>query len=169
MNDSTAHLYEGSDQNGFESEFDEEADSALEIEARLNGSNGKAYAPFEVRTKWTTLSLAEEPPTTPPQSVFSPDGFRAPLKPTAWVKRRTQKQIREDMPPTPRGCEWRRSEEGWNLWRYWSEPAEDGQGKIKKTRYTGHLSHDAWQIMKEYDHEAFLSIVGQRLRRHGRG
>lgn len=169
MNDSTAHLYEGSDQSGFDSAFDEEAESALEIEARLNGSNGKPYAPFDARTKWPNLSLAEEPATRPRSMLSGEFRESASLKPAAWVKRRTQKQIREDMPPTPRGCEWRRSEEGWNLWRYWSEPAEDGQGKIKKTRYTGHLSHDAWQIMKEYDHEAFLSIVGQRLRRHGRG
>jgi len=30
----------------------------------------------------------------------------------------------------------------------------------------GHLSDDAWRIMKEYDHETFISIVGERLRRH---
>jgi len=83
------------------------------------------------------------------------------------LKKLTKKQIAMDWPPAPRGCEWRRSDEGLNLWRCWTEWDGDKNKRIKKSRYAGHLSDDAWRIMKEYDHEAFISIVGERLRRHG--
>jgi hypothetical protein len=136
----------------------EEEDEEAEFEtlaARVNDRPGRpAFTPAAVPPR----SLPTLAPVRQTLSTATAPG----------MKRRTPKQIREDMPPTPRGCEWRRADEGWNLWRYWAEPDESGD-KIKKTRYTGHLSHDAWQIMKEYNHEAFLSIVGQRLRRHGRG
>jgi hypothetical protein len=86
--------------------------------------------------------------------------------PRSGLKKPNKKQISLDWPPTPRGCEWRRSDAGLNLWRCWTE-WDDNKGKrIKKSRYAGHLSDDAWRIMKEYDHEAFISIVGERLRRH---
>lgn len=103
-----------------------------------------------------------------PQSAF-----RAPRSPIRNESRRpglkklTRKQIAMDWPPAPRGCEWRRSDEGLNLWRCWTEWDGDKNKRIKKSRYAGHLSDDAWRIMKEYDHEAFISIVGERLRRHG--
>src|SRR5262247_3380538 len=83
------------------------------------------------------------------------------------LKKPNKKQIVLDWPPTPRGCEWRRSDDGLNLWRCWTEWDNDKAKRIKKSRYAGHLSDDAWRIMKEYDHEAFISIVGERLRRHG--
>jgi hypothetical protein len=102
---------------------------------------------------------AEKPPQSAirnPQSAIRRPG----------LKKLNKKQIAMDWPPTPRGCEWRRSDDGSNLWRCWTE-WDDGKGKrIKKSRYAGHLSDDAWRIMKEYDHEAFISIVGERLRRH---
>jgi hypothetical protein len=82
------------------------------------------------------------------------------------LKKLSRKEIAEDWPPTPRGCEWRRSEDGLNLWRCWTDWDDDKTRKIKKSRYAGHLSDDAWRIMKEYDYEAFISIVGERLRRH---
>jgi hypothetical protein len=82
------------------------------------------------------------------------------------LKKLNKKQRALDFPPTPRGCEWRRSDDGLNLWRRWTEWDDDKTKKIKKSRYAGHLSDDAWRIMKEYDHEAFISIVGERLRRH---
>jgi hypothetical protein len=82
------------------------------------------------------------------------------------LKKLNRKQIALDWPPTPRGCEWRRSDEGLNLWRCWTDWNDDKTKRIKKSRYAGHLSDDAWRIMKEYDHEAFISIVGERLRRH---
>jgi hypothetical protein len=83
------------------------------------------------------------------------------------LKKLSRKQIALDFPPTPRGCEWRRSDEGLNLWHCWTDWNDDKTQRIKKSRYAGHLSDDAWRIMKEYDHEAFISIVGERLRRHG--
>jgi len=82
------------------------------------------------------------------------------------LKKRNKKQIALDLPPTPHGCEWRRSDDGMNLWRCWTEWDNDRANRIKKSRYAGHLSEDAWRIMKEYDHEAFISTVGERLRRH---
>jgi hypothetical protein len=73
----------------------------------------------------------------------------------------------KDMPPTPWGCEWRENDNGWSLWRCWSE--KDGEiGRRKKmVRQSGCLSRDAWHVMKEYEYETFISVVGQRLRRHG--
>ncbi|MBO0725344.1 MAG: hypothetical protein J2P52_07070 [Blastocatellia bacterium] len=88
----------------------------------------------------------------------------APRRPG--LKKLNRKQIALDLPPTPLGCEWRRSEEGLNLWHCWTDWNDDKTQRIKKSRYAGHLSDDAWRIMKEYDHEAFISIVGERLRRH---
>lgn len=82
------------------------------------------------------------------------------------LKKPNKKQISLEWPLTPRGCEWRRSDAGLNLWRCWTEWDDDKGKRIKKSRYAGHLSDDAWRIMKEYDHEAFISIVGERLRRH---
>jgi hypothetical protein len=84
------------------------------------------------------------------------------------LKKPTKKQIALDMPPTPRGFEWRPSDEGWSLWRSWSEWDDDKTQRIRKSRYTGHLTQDAWEIMKkEYDSEAYISNVGERIRRHG--
>jgi hypothetical protein len=82
------------------------------------------------------------------------------------LKKLNKKQITLDWPPAPRGCEWRRSADGLNLWRCWTDWDDDKTRRIKKSRYAGHLSDDAWRIMKEYDHEAFISIVGEQLRRH---
>ena len=81
------------------------------------------------------------------------------------LKKLSKKQISLDWPPTPRGCEWRRSDAGLNLWRCWTEWDDDKGKRIKKSRYAGHLSDDAWPIMKEYDHEAFISIVGEAANR----
>jgi hypothetical protein len=85
----------------------------------------------------------------------------------AGLKKHTDKQMAEGMPPTPRGCEWRRSDEGLNLWRCWTEWDEDKTQRIKKSRYAGNLTYDGWQVMKEYDYEAYISNIGERLRRHG--
>jgi hypothetical protein len=171
------HIVSNAEESDEEGEFDafdafdelgEESED--EIEARLEGTHGRNVAPFTPFPGKSGNALRGVPSQGKNDSSF---GGRQHITPTGrsapGIKRRTLKQIRDDMPPTPRGCEWRRSDEGWNLWRYWSEQDEAGKRRIKKTRYTGHLSHDAWQIMKEYNHEAFLSIVGQRLRRHGRG
>ncbi len=70
------------------------------------------------------------------------------------------------MPPTPWGCEWSRSDDGWNLWRNrWEKDSDTGK-RNKKSRYAGSLSRDAWDVMKDYDDETVISIIGQQLRRH---
>lgn len=71
-------------------------------------------------------------------------------------------------PPVPWGCEWRRDESGWNLWRCWSEKEVNTEQRVVRSRYAGYLSHEAWEVMKGYDYETFLSIIGQRFRRHGK-
>ena len=72
-----------------------------------------------------------------------------------------------DMPPTPLGCEWRDADDGWSLWRCWSERDNVIGGKYKKERYAGHLSREAWGVMKQYDYETFIAVIGRRFRRHG--
>jgi hypothetical protein len=72
------------------------------------------------------------------------------------------------MPPTPLGCEWRKSDEGWNLWRCWSEQDALLSRRVRKSRYAGYLSNEAWEVLKGYDYETFLSITGERLRRYGK-
>ena len=71
-----------------------------------------------------------------------------------------------DMPPTPLGCEWRATEGGWNLFRNWNEANSLVGKKVKKERYAGHLSREAWEVMKEYDYETFIAVIAQRFRRH---
>lgn len=39
--------------------------------------------------------------------------------------------------------------------------------KVKKFRYAGHLSQEAWEQMKDLDYETFISIITQRLGRYG--
>lgn len=63
-----------------------------------------------------------------------------------------------DTPPTPRGCEWRVTDNGWNLFRHWSDRDDLGK-KIKKDRYAGYLSKEAWEVMKEYDYETFIAVI----------
>jgi len=84
------------------------------------------------------------------------------------LKRGSLKKSKElDMPPTPLGCEWRDADGGWSLWRCWSERDEVIGGKYKKERYAGYLSREAWGVMKEYDYETFIAVIGRRFRRHG--
>ena len=103
----------------------------------------------------------------PRSSILDPRSAIRNEKRRPGLKKLTKKQVAMDWPPAPRGCEWRRSDEGLNLWRCWTEWDGDKNKRIKKSRYAGHLSDEAWRIMKEYDHEAFISIVGERLGRHG--
>ena len=87
------------------------------------------------------------------------------------VRRRRPRGSRRpdiDSPPTPRGCEWRRGEDGWSLWRCWTETDPQGGKRVKRSRYAGHLSNEAWSVLKEYEYEEFLAIISQRLRRHGK-
>jgi len=139
--------------------------STKAFDARLEARMDSGYGPFlkVVETGRGGLQTGQSKLKTKSgrkQAVKTASVYRG-------LKKLTPKQIAQDLPPTPRGCEWRRSDEGLNLWRYWTDWNDDKTQKIKKTRYAGHLSDDAWRIMKEYDHEAFISTVGERLRRHG--
>jgi hypothetical protein len=141
---------------------EDSSDSEREIEARPE-DRGSRIEDRESNKQRDPRSSILDPPASirNPRSAIHSE-FRRP-----GLKKLNKKQISLDWPPTPRGCEWRRSDDGLNLWRCWTE-WDDGKAKrIKKSRYAGHLSDDAWRIMKEYDHEAFISIVGERLRRHG--
>jgi hypothetical protein len=71
----------------------------------------------------------------------------------------------QDMPPTPWGCEWIRTSNGWNLWRVWWVRDKLTGEKVKMSRYAGALSFPAWHVMKDYDDEKFISIIGQRIRK----
>ncbi len=83
------------------------------------------------------------------------------------LKKGSLKKSKElDVPPTPLGCEWRDAEDGWSLWRCWSERDEVIGGKYKKERYAGYLSRGAWGVMKQYDYETFIAVIGRRFRRH---
>jgi hypothetical protein len=138
---------------------------AARAEARLD--NGGARAPFlavvenrDGESRKQSAIIKKQGQKQEPQSAIRIEPGRRGLK------KLNSKQIALDWPPTPRGCEWRRSDDGLNLWRCWTDWDDDKTKRIKKSRYAGHLSDDAWRIMKEYDHEAFISIVGERLRRH---
>jgi hypothetical protein len=138
------------------------------LEARVD--NGGSRAPFqavvengdgESKAKVGKAGTNRDPK---PRGAIGSMGKSEPRRPG--LKKLNRKQIALDWPPTPRGCEWRRSDNGLNLWHCWTEWNDNKTKKIKKSRYAGHLSDEAWRIMKEYDHEAFISIVGERLRRH---
>jgi hypothetical protein len=132
------------------------------LEARMDGGYANSIAPFmAVVEKGEDITSAHKKAgrSSKPTSGSNP---RYP-----GLKKHTDKQIAEGIPPTPRGCEWRRSDEGLNLWRCWTEWDEDKTQRIKKSRYAGNLTYDGWQVMKEYDYEAYISNIGERLRRHG--
>lgn len=91
-----------------------------------------------------------------------------PKPQTSGLKKNSLKvSATKDMPPTPLGHEWRETEGGWNLIRCWSEKDSLLGKKVKKERYAGYLSRQAWQVIKEYEHEKIISQIGQQLRRHG--
>ncbi len=78
------------------------------------------------------------------------------------LKKRSIKKAKElDMPPTPTGHDWHVSEEGWNLVKSWAEKEGLMGQKIKKERYAGYLSREAWQVMKEYEYEKIIAQIGQ--------
>jgi hypothetical protein len=69
-----------------------------------------------------------------------------------------------DMPPPLSGCEWSEAGNGWNLFRCRKEKERLMGKSIEKKRYAGHLSREAWEVMKEYDYQTFIEVVAQRLR-----
>jgi hypothetical protein len=139
-------------------------------EARMDDGGSKATFlavadKGEDESKSQSTSLKIGPNTTRDNLDFKSGATRSKPR-RSGLKKLNSKQLSLDWPPAPRGCEWRRSANGLNLWRCWTDWDDDKTKKIKKSRYAGHLSDDAWRIMKEYDHEAFISIVGEQLRRH---
>jgi len=158
-----SEVEEGEDDRS-EGWFDSAKAFEARLEARMENGHGSSRAPFLTAVDDTVgKSKAKEKKTKTyrgPRRMEKSE-FRYP-----GLKKLNKKQIALDLPPTPRGCEWRRSEDGLNLWRCWTELDDAKTGRIKKSRYAGHLSDDAWRILKEYDHEAFISTVGERLRRH---
>ena len=131
--------------------------------ARLEGTTGKSCKPQLILVGSPTPSAgggarASRAGRTERRLTTHPGLKRAKRRGTA----------QEIGPPTPWGCEWRRDDRGWNLWRCWSELDESSGRRVARSRYAGYLSHEAWEIMKGYDYEAFLSIIGQRFRRHGK-
>jgi hypothetical protein len=145
------------DEDQFEDQFeDPQGPPEARTEARLD--DGGSKAPF--------LAVVENGAGESRRKSASHKHDRSEPRRKS-LKKLNSRQIAQDWPPAPRGCEWRRSDDGLNLWRCWTDWDDDKTRKIRKSRYAGHLSDDAWRIMKEYDHEAFISIVGERLRRHG--
>ena len=85
--------------------------------------------------------------------------------PQSGSKKRSHKNAGAlDMPPPLSGCEWSEAGNGWNLFRCRKEKERLMGKSIEKKRYAGHLSREAWEVMKEYDYQTFIEVVAQRLR-----
>lgn len=135
------------------------------LEARMDGGYANSRAPFLTLVENGEGAMRATGAKDKTGRGHKPAAESKPRYPG--LKKHTDKQIAEGIPPTPRGCEWRRSDEGLNLWRCWTEWDEPRTQRIKKSRYAGNLTYDGWQVMKEYDYEAYISNIGERLRRHG--
>ncbi len=109
------------------------------------------------RTRLTPSRKASQPNT---KKTASSSGLKG-LK-----KRSLNKAKQLDMPPTPIGHDWHLTDGGWNLVKSWSEKEGLAGQKIKKERYAGYLSREAWQVMKEYEYEKIISQIGQQSGRH---
>ena len=125
------------------------------------GGEGQVPEPAE-QPAGATSPGSSSPRRTRPASSGRREGLRH--SPT-----RSARGVGADQsPPTPWGCEWRRADNGWNLWRCWSERESPDAPRVRRSRYAGFLSHDGWEVLKGYDYETFLAILGQRLRRYGK-
>lgn len=150
------------------------------VEIRSNGALGRSY--FAVLPPAVPSSGVEGldlgPACQPERGITrgsgpstregkpGPEGRREGLR----VSRRRSSSGRQtdQPPPTPWGCEWRQADNGWNLWRCWSERESPTSPRVRRSRYAGFLSNDGWEVLKGYDYETFLAILGQRLRRYGK-
>ena len=150
------------------------------VEIRSKGTFGRSYFAVHITTS---------PPSgiegLVPGPAEQPEGEGATGSGTSTRKKRSGSSGRRDglrvsrrrstlglgtdqPPPTPWGCEWRRADNGWNLWRCWSERESPDSPRVRRSRYAGFLSQDGWEVLKGYDYETFLAILGQRLRRYGK-
>lgn len=107
----------------------------------------------------TNKPALEKQPKKPARLVAPKKRGASELK---GLKKRSLKKAKElDMPPTPTGHDWHVSEEGWNLVKSWTEKEGVMGQKVKKERYAGYLSRQAWQVMKEYEYEKVIAQIGQ--------
>jgi len=141
-------------------EWDEDEFYASEDAIGAEGASGAATRPVGAP------SISRAASSTSPPKVRKKKS--KPRAKSNGLKKGSLKKSKElDMPPTPLGCEWREADGGWSLWRCWSERDEVIGGRYKKERYAGYLSREAWRVMKEYDYETFIAVIGRRFRRHG--
>lgn len=149
--------------NSMPEKFDSESKQQLRnipLEVKREATNGNIIYPNGAAYSENS-GLRSIPAVRPKMKSDSPEKLR--LK-----KTKPAREGRIDMPPTPWGCEWREVEDGWNLWRYWTDKDRDTGDRIKKERYLGSLSRDAWEVMKGYDNETIISNIGKRFRGYGR-
>lgn len=135
------------------------------LNARYDGTNGRPHL--------SVISDLDSSSNASTNTGFEPALVRTRKEPGKQNKTGLKKNKKmgsgiQEMPPTPFGCEWKKADDGWNLWRYWSEKDAQSGRRIKKSRYAGTLSNEAWHVMKDYDYETFISVIGQRLRRYGK-
>ena len=162
---------EGNDEEYEDEQLEDDESYADEDALEVEGSTGATIQPVR--------RAAVTPATSSASSrfdSFKPRGIGGEVrkkksKPRAksnGLKKSSLKKSKElDMPPTPLGCEWRDADNGWSLWRCWSERDNVVGGRYKKERYAGYLSREAWGVMKQYDYETFIAVIGRRFRRHG--
>lgn len=145
---------------------DQETEDVLDVEELFGpkGAEELAMADFPVKT-----SSIRQIGSSARQTIganLSKKKVKSDVPSNGLKKGTLAKAKKLDMPPTPLGCEWRETEDGWNLFRCWSEKDKVLGGRYRKERYAGYLSREAWQEMKQYDYETFISVIAQRFRRH---
>ena len=160
------HRAMGDSRSVLPSPADEAVRRSRSVEIRSRGTLGRSY--FAVAPATALRGGGEGPvregadPSARKTRLGHRDGLRVP------PRRSTQGIGADQPPPTPWGCEWRRVDDGWNLWRCWSERETPDSPRVRRSRYAGFLSHDGWEVLKGYDYETFLAILGQRLRRYSK-
>jgi hypothetical protein len=138
------------------------------IKPMLEGTSGQTWMPFmPVVQNGMESGVAENSNGSGRKNGLRTKGSQ--ITTPGIKKRKIGKNGDDDMPPTPWGCEWVKTDDGWSLWRYrWDKDGSTGE-RIKIKRYAGSLSHEAWRVLKEaYDSETFISIIGRRARRYGK-
>ena len=171
------HLAMGDPRSVLPTPADEAVRRSRSVEIRSRGTQGRSY--FAVAPATALRSGGEGPVRG--AADYSKGGIPAGKDPSARKTRLRQRDGQrvpprpstpgigtDQPPPTPWGCEWRRVDDGWNLWRCWSERETPDSPRVRRSRYAGFLSLEGWEVLKGYDYETFLAILGQRLRRYGK-
>ena len=146
--------------SGNEEKFPDSEAIANEAQVQREGTYGLPIRQADASN--LTLKKKQKNLVGPPSKTTSSTNQRSGLK-----KGSLKKAKELDMPPTPTGHDWHLTDGGWNLVKTWSE--KDGMlgTKVKKERYAGFLSKEAWQVMKQYEFEKIIAQIGQSGR-HGR-